>query len=116
MDCPALLYGGVCASGVSSERMACLPAAGRWRGIQHYEPLRRIDEEALTRAIIALATEYCRYGYRRITVKVRGAGWPVSVERRARMQVALSVRPQFLSVHTPLIHILCEPSLTIWER
>jgi putative transposase len=31
----------------------------------------------LTQAIIALASEYGRYGYRRITVKLQEAGWQV---------------------------------------
>ena len=37
-----------------------------WRGTQRYLPLARTDEEALTEAIIELASEYGRYGYRRI--------------------------------------------------
>ena len=45
-----------------SERHACR-LLGQWRGTQRYEPLQRIDEEALTRAIVALASEYGRYGY-----------------------------------------------------
>jgi putative transposase len=44
-----------------SERHACR-LLGQWRGTQRYEPLQRIDEEALTRAVIALASEYGRYG------------------------------------------------------
>ena len=67
-----------------SERHACR-LLGQWRGTQRYEPLQRIDEEALTRAIVALASEYGRYGYRRITVKVREAGWPVSADRVQRI-------------------------------
>ena len=67
-----------------SERHACR-LLGQWRGTQRYERLQRIDEEALTRAIIALASEYGRYGYRRITVKVQEAGWPVSVDRVQRI-------------------------------
>ena len=47
--------------------------AGCWgsgeRGTQRYTPILRSDEDALTRAIIALATKYGRYGYRRITVQ-----------------------------------------------
>ncbi len=35
----------------------------------------RTDEEALTRAIIALASKYGRYCYRRITTLLREAGW-----------------------------------------
>jgi len=32
------------------------------------------DEDALTRAIIALASEYGRYGYRRITARAAAGG------------------------------------------
>jgi len=67
-----------------SERHACR-LLGQWRGTQRYEAVRRIDEEALTRAIIALASEYGRYGYRRITVKVREAGWRVSIDQVQRI-------------------------------
>lgn len=63
-----------------SERHACR-LLGQWRGTQRYEPLQRADEEALTRAIIALASEYGRYGYRRITALLREAGWPVGKDR-----------------------------------
>ena len=42
-----------------SERHACR-LLGQWGGTQRYEPLQRIDEEALTRAIVALASEYGR--------------------------------------------------------
>ena len=38
----------------------------------------RSDEDALTRAIITLAGQYGRYGYRRITALLRTVGWPVS--------------------------------------
>ena len=67
-----------------SERHACR-LLGQWRGTQRYERLQQVDEEALTRAIVALASEYGRYGYRRITVKVREAGWQVSVDRVQRI-------------------------------
>jgi hypothetical protein len=49
-----------------SERHACR-LLGQWRGTQRYEVIRRTDEDALTRAIIELASEYGRYGYRQIT-------------------------------------------------
>jgi putative transposase len=45
----------------------------------------RADEDALTQAIIALASEYGRYGYRRITVKLREAGWKVGTDRVQRI-------------------------------
>jgi putative transposase len=45
----------------------------------------RTDEDALTRAIIELASAYGRYGYRRITVKLREAGWCVGKDRVQRI-------------------------------
>lgn len=48
-------------------------------------PLRRTDEDQLTQAIHALATKYGRYGYRRITVLLRSAGWPVGKDRVQRI-------------------------------
>ena len=47
--------------------------------------LYRTDEDALTRAIIELASEYDRYGYRRVTVKLREAGWQVGKDRVQRI-------------------------------
>ena len=55
-----------------SERHACR-LLGQWRGTQRYEPIHRVDEDALTRAIIALGAKYGRYGYRRITALLRSA-------------------------------------------
>jgi putative transposase len=43
------------------------------------------DEAALTADIIAFATEYGRYGYRRIAVLLRDAGWVVNVKRVERI-------------------------------
>jgi putative transposase len=54
---------------------------GQWRGTQRYLPTQRDDEDALTRAIIELASRYGRYGYRRITVLLREAGWRVGKDR-----------------------------------
>jgi putative transposase len=61
---------------VVSERRACR-VVRQWRGTQRYRPLRRTDEDELTQAILALGVKYGRYGYRRITVLLRNAGWPV---------------------------------------
>jgi len=47
-----------------SERHACR-LLGPWRRTQRYAAIPRIDDEALTEAIVALASEYGRYGYRR---------------------------------------------------
>jgi hypothetical protein len=49
-----------------SERRACR-LVDQPRGKQRYQPLWREDEDVLTQAILTLATEYGRYGYRRIT-------------------------------------------------
>jgi hypothetical protein len=35
------------------------------RGTKRYLPMQRTDEDALTEAITALASEYGRYGFRR---------------------------------------------------
>ncbi len=45
----------------------------------------RDDEAALTRAIIELASEYGRYGYRRMTALLRQQGWEVNPERLERI-------------------------------
>jgi len=82
-----------------SERHACR-LLGQWRGTQRYEPLQHNDEDALTRAIIALASQYGRYGYRRITALLRGAGWQVGKDRvqciwrREGLKVPAKQRPR----------------------
>jgi putative transposase len=43
------------------------------------------DEDALTRAIIVLASEYGRYGYRRVTALLQAAGWRVGKDRVQRI-------------------------------
>jgi putative transposase len=67
-----------------SERHACR-LLGQWRGTQRYEPILRADEDALTRAVLALATRYGRYGYRRITALLQRAGWQVGKDRVQRI-------------------------------
>lgn len=67
-----------------SERHACRIVA-QPRGTQRYIPTVRVDEDALTQAIIALASEYGRYGYRRITALLRIAGWQVGKDRVQRI-------------------------------
>ena len=67
-----------------SERHACR-LLGQWRGTQRYAAVFRRDEDALTRAIIALATKYERYGYRRSTALLRSAGWAVGKDRVQRI-------------------------------
>ena len=67
-----------------SERHAGRPM-GQWRGTQRYGPMQRPDEDELTRAVIALATQYGRYSYRRITALLRGTGWEVGKDRVQRI-------------------------------
>ncbi len=56
-----------------SERHACR-LVSQHRGTQRYVPTLQADEDALTQAIVALASEYGRYGYRRITALLQAAG------------------------------------------
>ena len=67
-----------------SERRACR-LVNQPRGTQRYRPTQREDEDALTRAIVALASQYGRYGYRRITALLQRAGWRVGKDRVERI-------------------------------
>jgi putative transposase len=67
-----------------SERRACR-ALGQHRSVQRHAPKRRPDEDALTAEIIALASAYGRYGYRRVTALLRRAGWRVNAKRVERI-------------------------------
>jgi transposase InsO family protein len=53
--------------------------------MQRKPPSAPDDEAALTADIIALATRYGRYGYRRITALLRQAGWRVNRKRVERL-------------------------------
>ena len=72
-----------CERGVS-ERHAC-HLLGQPRGTQRYRPTQREDEDRLTQAIVALASQYGRYGYRRITALLVRAGWKVGKDRIERI-------------------------------
>jgi len=63
-----------------SQRRACR-VIGQHRSTQRQRPIPRDDEAALTAAVVALASEYGRYGYRRITALLRSQGWNVNVKR-----------------------------------
>jgi len=67
-----------------SERHACR-LVNQPRGTQRYLPTQREDEDALTQAIIELASQYGRYGYRRITALLQHAGWQVGKDRVERI-------------------------------
>ena len=67
-----------------SERRACR-VLGQHRSVQRHQPKLRADEEALTGAITDLASQYGRYGYRRITALLNRSGWRVNVRRVERI-------------------------------
>jgi putative transposase len=67
-----------------SERRAC-SVIGQSRSSQRRAIIKRADEDALTQAIIELAGEYGRYGYRRITALLQAEGWHVNHKRVARI-------------------------------
>ena len=67
-----------------SERRAC-QVTGQHRSTQRKRPKGRPGEDALTAAIIRLAEQYGRYGYRRITALLRTEGWHVNAKRVQRI-------------------------------
>ena len=67
-----------------SERRLCR-VLGHPRSTQRYGPQLRDDEAALTQEIVQLASQYGRYGYRRITALLRVAGWRVNHKRVERL-------------------------------
>ena len=60
-----------------SERRACR-MVGQPRSTQRYHKRPAVDEEYLTARIIELASQYGRYGYRRVTTLLRNEGWIVN--------------------------------------
>jgi len=67
-----------------SERRVCR-AIGQARSTQRYERKIAGDEERLRERIVALASEYGRYGYRMITGMLRNDGWRVNHKRVERI-------------------------------
>ena len=67
-----------------SERRACR-IIGQPRSTQRRVRQTADDEAALTAEIVVLATQYKRYGYRRITALLRDAGWVVNRKRVERV-------------------------------
>ncbi|MBB4086998.1 hypothetical protein GGR49_002603 [Sphingomonas carotinifaciens] len=54
--------------------------------MQHKVPGGADDEEALTDDIVALARQYGRYGYRRVTALLHAADWSVNHKRVERIR------------------------------
>jgi len=67
-----------------SERRVCR-VLGQPRSTQRYQKRVAEDKEILTARMVALASEYGRYGYRRITAMLRGEGWQVNHKRVERL-------------------------------
>ena len=67
-----------------SERRACRTLE-QPRSSQRYGPLVRDDEASLTQAIVSLASQYGRYGYRRVTHWLPRDGWHVNPKRVERI-------------------------------
>ena len=67
-----------------SERKAC-KVLKQPRSSQRYEPVSSEEGKALTDDIMALAGEYGRYGYRRITALLRRKGWHVNHKKVERI-------------------------------
>ena len=67
-----------------SERRACR-VLGQPRATQRYHKQTADDEEQLTKRIVALASKYGRYGYRRVTALLRQEGWLVNHKRVERI-------------------------------
>lgn len=67
-----------------SERRVCR-ALGIPRSTQRYRRRVADDEDRLRSEIVRLATEYGRYGYRRITAMLQAVGWRVNHKRVERI-------------------------------
>ena len=78
------MCGESCAAARHERARAC-QLVKQPRGTQRYRPTQREDEDELTQAIILLASQYGRYGYRRITALLRRAGWQVGKDRVERI-------------------------------
>jgi len=78
-----------------SERRVCR-VLGQPRSTQHYDKSIPDDDELLTARIVALASQYGRYGYRRVTALLCREGWRVNHKRVERVwrQEGLKVSPK----------------------
>lgn len=63
-----------------SERRACR-VIGQVRSTQRYRPIPNDDQEKLRGRVIALASEFGRYGYRQVTSLLNMEGWDVGKDR-----------------------------------
>ena len=76
--------GHICEVLTVSQRRACR-VLGQVRRTQRYTLKVADDEAILTENIVSLASEYGRYGYRRVTALLRADGWGVNHKRVERI-------------------------------
>lgn len=67
-----------------SQRRACR-ALSVCRSSARYKPIKRADEDEITAKVIELASNYGRYGYRRITMLLRAGGLLINHKRVERI-------------------------------
>ncbi len=67
-----------------SERRVCR-VLGQPRSTERYQRRQLPDEAALTARVIDLASQYGRYGYRRVTALLQAEGWRVNHKRVERI-------------------------------
>jgi len=58
---------------------------GQPRSTERYQPRESVYAERLAERLVALATEYERYGYRRVTGLLGNEGWRVNHKRVERI-------------------------------
>lgn len=72
--------------GVSEREGLCRArTAARHAALRAHGYTVRADEDLLTQAIVSLACQYGRYGYRMITGMLRLGGWRVGKDRVSRI-------------------------------
>ncbi len=58
---------------------------GQPRATRRYEKRQLGDEQIFRERIVSLASQYGRYGYRRVTALLRNGGWRVNHKREERI-------------------------------
>ena len=68
--------GGVKGAGAGTDEQSRLGnrLLGQWRGTQRYDSIQRAGEKELTAPVIALGSQYGRYGYRKIAATAADGG------------------------------------------
>ena len=67
-----------------SERRAC-KVLGQSRTTQRYRPIISDSDTKLRQRVIELASQYGRYGYRRITALLNNEGWKINHKKVERI-------------------------------